>query len=67
MDPDSLGKPDKSELITLILALNARVAAFEAKLNIPPNTPDNSSLPPSAGQKANRHDTPKPPRKGSRA
>jgi transposase len=64
MDPDSLGKLDKSELITLILALNARVAALEAKLNIPPKTPDNSSLPPSAGQKANRPDGPKPPRKG---
>ena len=64
MDLDSLGKLDKSELITLILALNARVAALEAKLNIPPKTPDNSSLPPSAGQKANRPDAPKPPRKG---
>ena len=64
MDPDSLGKLDKSELITLILALNARVVALEAKLNIPPKTPDNSSLPPSSGQKANRPDTPKPARKG---
>ena len=64
MDPDSLGKLDKSELITLILALNARVAALEAKLNIPPKTPDNSSAPPSTGQKANRPETPKPPRKG---
>jgi transposase len=64
MDPDSLGKLDKPELITLILALNARVTALEAKLNIPPKTPDNSSLPPSTCQKANRPDTPKPPRKG---
>ena len=71
MDRESLGKLDKSELITLILALveqnaalTARVAALEAKLNIPPKTPDNSSLPPSAGQKTNRPEGPKPPRKG---
>jgi transposase len=64
MDCDSLGKLDKSELIILILALNARVAALEAKLNLPAKTPDNSSLPPSVGQKANRPDAPKPPRKG---
>ena len=64
MDTGSLGKLDKSELITLILALNARVAALEAQLKIPPKTPDNSSLPPSTGQKANRPDVPKPPRKG---
>jgi len=49
MDRESLGKLDKSELIKLILALveqnaalTARVAALEAKLNIPPKTPDNS-------------------------
>ena len=45
-------------------ALVARVAALEAQLNIPPKTPDNSSLPPSKGQKANRPDTPKKRRKG---
>ena len=59
MDPDSLGKLDKSELIALILALNARVAALEAQLKVPPKTPDNSSLPPSTGQKANCPGTPK--------
>ena len=71
MDTGSLGTLDKSELIALIVALseqntalNARVAALEAKLNIPHKTPDNSSAPPSSGQKANRPDTPKPPRKG---
>ena len=36
MTPVSLGKLDKSELITLFLALNARVAALEAQLIIPP-------------------------------
>ena len=71
MDRESLGKLDKSELITLILALveqnaalTARVAALEARLNIPAKTPDNSSAPPSTGQKANRPDSPKSPRKG---
>src|SRR5246127_4740484 len=45
----------------------AQVADLEARLGVPPKTPDNSSLPPSAGQKANRSDTPKrtKPRQGS--
>ena len=64
MDRESLGKLDKSELITLILALNARVAGLEAKLNIPPKTPDNCSLPPSTGQKSNRPEAAKTQRKG---
>ena len=34
--------------------LKARVAELEAKLNRPAKTPDNSSVPPSRGQKANR-------------
>jgi len=41
-------------------ALTARIAELEAKLNVPPKTPDNSSLPPSKGQKPNR------PEKGKR-
>ena len=58
------------ELIALILAqhaqieaqaqqisvLTARVAELDAKLASPPKTPDNSSLPPSKGQKANLPD-----------
>jgi transposase len=45
--------------------LIARIAELEAKLGEPPKTPDNSSLPPSRGQKANAEPlTPKPPRKG---
>ena len=74
MDTGSLGTLDKSELIALIKALSeqntalaARVAALEAKLNIAPKTPDNSSLPPSTGQKANRPETAKTPRKGRQA
>ena len=46
----------------------ARIAELEArlaKLEAPPKTPDNSSLPPSKGQKADGPTGgPKPPRKG---
>ena len=41
------------ELLAQVKALNARIAALEAKRGGPPKTPDNSSLPPSRGQKAN--------------
>jgi hypothetical protein len=41
------------ELLAQVKALNARIAEFEAKRGGPPKTPDNSSLPPSRGQKAN--------------
>ena len=44
-------------------ALTARVAEFEARLNVPPKTPVNSSLPPSKGEKANRAGKEKKPRK----
>ncbi len=43
-----------------VQALTARVTDLEAKLNRPPRTPGNSSLPPSKGQKPNR------PEKGKR-
>lgn len=39
--------------------LTARVAALEAKLGLPPKTPDNSSLPPSKGQKSSQSSVPK--------
>lgn len=48
-------------------ALRARIAELEAKLGTPPKTPDNSSLPPSKGQKASADPattTPKQKRKG---
>ncbi len=50
-----------------VRTLTGRVAELEARLDTPPKTPDNSSLPPSAGKKANRDDKPKRqgPRKGS--
>jgi len=61
---------DKDALITALLAriealmatnarLTARVAELEAKLGLPPKTPDNSSVPPSKGQKPSAPSTPK--------
>ncbi len=47
-----------------VQALTARVAELEARLGAPPKTPDNSSLPPSRGQKPNRAE--KAPRRGPR-
>ena len=41
-------------------ALTARVAELEAKLGLPPKTPDHSSLPPSKGQKSSAPAAPKP-------
>src|SRR5574342_1166274 len=53
------------ELLAQVKALNARIAELEAKLGGPPKTPDNSSLPPSRGQKANTEPpATKPRRKG---
>ena len=53
---DSLSHAEKDALILALLArveeLCARVAELEAKLGPPPKTPDNSSTPPSKGQKA---------------
>ena len=50
-----------AELMTKVVSLTARVAELEAKLNDPPKMPDNSSVPPSRGHKAN-----KPPRRNRR-
>lgn len=50
-------------LLELVATLTAKVAELEAKLGTPPKTPDNSSLPPSRGQKAN---VAAPPQKRSR-
>src|SRR3979411_3494848 len=41
------------ELLAQVKSLKARIAELEAKRGGPPKTPDNSSLPPSRGQKAN--------------
>jgi len=58
MNRETLATLTKEELIDLVLALakqvetlTARVAELEAKLGLPPKTPDNSSKPPSQGQK----------------
>ena len=69
-DLSRLSHAEKDALIhalwAQVQALTARVAALEAtlgeaKLGVPPKTPDNSSVPPSKGQKPNRPDKPKPP------
>jgi transposase len=55
------------ELLAEVKSLLARIAELEAKLGQPPKTPDNSSLPPSKGQKSNAADASagsKKPRKG---
>jgi transposase len=63
-DLSSLSPAEKDALIR---ALWARVTELEAKLGVPPKTPDNSSLPPSWGKKPNRDDRPNRtgPRQGS--
>ncbi len=67
----SLSHDEKDALIhTLwaqVQALAARVAALEAKLGLPPKTRNNSSMPPSQGEKPNRADKPArtAPRPGS--
>ncbi len=54
-------------LTAQVQTLAARVAELEARLGTPPKTPDNSSLPPSRGQKPNRPEKAKRhgPRPGS--
>jgi transposase len=51
MNRAALEAQSKEQLIELVLGLSARVAELEAKLGLPPKTPDNSSLPPSQGRK----------------
>src|SRR5450432_4860396 len=62
---------DKDALIATLLArietltaanaqLVARIAELESKLDQPPKTPDNSSVPPSRGRKASESTKPKP-------
>ena len=75
MDFGVLLSLSRDDLITLIqaqaeqiAALTARISELEAKLAVPPKTPDNSSLPPSKGQKSNLPDRgkkkPRPSRPG---
>jgi transposase len=67
MNRDPLASFSKEELIALIEALTKqismltkRVEALEAELGKPPKTPDNSSIPPSQGHKANGESETKP-------
>ena len=70
-DLSRLSHDEKDALIlalwSQIQGLTERVLVLEAKLGKPPKTPDNSSVPPSKGQKPNRPDRAKRlgPRKGS--
>ena len=74
-DLSSLSHGEKDALIHALWAqvqaltaqigiLTGRVAELEARLGVPPKTPDNSSLPPSQGKKLNR--AAKPARTGPR-
>src|SRR3954467_11016676 len=65
--PPDLSRLTEAEKDALILALWARVAELEARLDAPSKTPGNSSLPPSRGRKANRPEKARPPgpRRGS--
>ena len=78
MTRDALLALSKADLVALVLAQQARiealtaqvaalteqVAALQAGLNVPPKTPDNSSTPPSQGEKPNRPDRPGKRRRG---
>ena len=70
-DLNRLSHDEKDVLIRALWAqlqkLTTQVVELEARLAVPPKTPDNSSLPPSAGQKAKRGEKPKRkgPRRGS--
>jgi transposase len=66
MTPEELDSLDKAALIEVVLAqagqieiLAARVAELEAMLGMPPKTPDNSSVPPSKGQKPSASSAPR--------
>ena len=54
MERDALAELSREQLIELVLGLAVRVAELEARLDQPPKTPGNSSVPPSVGFKANR-------------
>ena len=65
MNREALLALSPADLVALILAqqaqieaLTAQVAELQARLNVPPKTPDNSSTPPSRGEKSNRPDHP---------
>src|SRR3954467_2344186 len=65
--PPDLSRLTEAEKDALILTLWGRVAELEARLDVPPKTPGNSSLPPSKGRKTDRPEKARPPgpRRGS--
>src|SRR3954451_22223942 len=65
--PPDLSRLTEAEKDALILALWARVAELEARVDAAPQPRGNSSLPPSRGRKANRPEKARPPgpRRGS--
>jgi transposase len=54
MERDTLAELSREQLVELVLTLAAEVAELKARLEQPPKTPGNSSVPPSVGFKANR-------------
>lgn len=73
MDLGVLLSLSRDDLITVIQrqaeqieVLSVRIGELEAKFAVPPKTPDNSSLPPSKGQKPNLPDRGKKPPRPSR-
>ena len=70
-DLSHLSHPEKDALIRALWqrldAAERRIGELEAKLGEPPKTPDNSSVPPSKGQKPNQPEKAKRqgPRRGS--
>ena len=71
IDLHTLNHAEKNELILSLVgqleAALARIAELEKRLAVferPAKTPDNSSVPPSKGQKPNRPAGDRPPRKG---
>lgn len=71
MDRAALLGLSRDDLIALIeaqaaqiIAMTARIADLESRFGAPPKTPDNSSLPPSKGQKPNLPERGKRPRPG---
>jgi len=58
MNRSELERLSKEELIDLVLRLIERVETLEARLDQPPKTPQNSSIPPSQARKPNKPDKP---------